>query len=139
MKPPWSSSTGFELVESEALGKGAFGEVFKARHRLDLIVYAIKQIDIFPALLKFRGQSTGDDSLDELLAKLKREVVLHSKINSSFVVRYHSHWIEGPGSDQFKINEIENLVSLVLKNVGTATSGEGSNSDSGKLIEKSFI
>ncbi|OXA48183.1 Interferon-induced, double-stranded RNA-activated protein kinase, partial [Folsomia candida] len=136
LKPPWSSSTGFELVESEALGKGAFGEVFKARHRLDLIVYAIKQIDIFPALLKFRGQSTGDDSLDELLAKLKREVVLHSKINSSFVVRYHSHWIEGPGSDQFKINEIENLVSLVLKNVGTATSGEGSNSDS---VQRTFL
>lgn len=128
LKPPWSASTGFQLMEAEPLGRGSFGSVFKARHRLDFIPYAIKQIDVLPALSKLRSESQEDESVR--LDKLVREIKLQSSINSSFVVRYHSYWVEGSGSEKVKISEIQELLNLILGGKGDET-GEGSSYNSG--------
>ncbi|TIA92337.1 hypothetical protein E3P99_00678 [Wallemia hederae] len=67
-----------DFEEVEHLGKGGFGEVVKARNRLDGLFYAIKKV---------RLKSNTD-------SKLFREVLSLSRLNSRFVVRYFGCWIE---------------------------------------------
>ncbi|TIA73067.1 hypothetical protein E3P91_01642 [Wallemia ichthyophaga] len=67
-----------DFEEVEHLGKGGFGEVVKARNRLDGLFYAIKKVRLKP----------NTDS------KLFREVLSLSRLNSRFVVRYFGCWIE---------------------------------------------
>lgn len=67
-----------DFEEVEHLGKGGFGEVVKARNRLDGLFYAIKKV---------RLKSNTDN-------KLFREVLSLSRLNSRYVVRYFGCWIE---------------------------------------------
>ncbi|TIB97670.1 kinase-like protein [Wallemia mellicola] len=67
-----------DFEEVEHLGKGGFGEVVKARNRLDGLFYAIKKV---------RLKSNTD-------SKLFREVLSLSRLNSRYVVRYFGCWIE---------------------------------------------
>jgi translation initiation factor 2-alpha kinase 4 len=69
-------ATDFE--ESEFLGKGAFGEVVKARNRLDGRFYAIKKIR----------------HSEDRLASILNEVLLLAKLNHQYVVRYYNTWVE---------------------------------------------
>lgn len=69
-------ATDFE--ESEFLGKGAFGEVVKARNRLDGRFYAIKKIR----------------HSEDRLASILTEVLLLAKLNHQYVVRYYNTWVE---------------------------------------------
>lgn len=71
--------TDFEV--DKVLGKGAYGEVVKARNRLDGRFYAIKKI---------RHTSS---KLDSVLA----EVMLLSRLNHQYVVRYFAAWTENDG------------------------------------------
>jgi serine/threonine protein kinase len=42
--PPPPSRYAQEFVEGERLGKGGFGQVFRARNSLDAVEYAIKKV-----------------------------------------------------------------------------------------------
>lgn len=68
-----------DFVEEARLGKGGFGEVVKARKKLDGQIYAIKKITQ-------RSQT----SLTEIL----KEVRLLSQLSHPAVVRYYNTWLE---------------------------------------------
>ena len=74
-----SSRYGKEFVEEGRLGRGGFGEVFRARNKVDGQPYAIKKI-------KARSKS----ALDPVLS----EVTVLSRLNHPNVVRYFTSWIE---------------------------------------------
>ena len=68
-----------DFVELGILGKGGYGQVVKARNKLDGREYAVKQIT-----------QTSGAKLTEILS----EVVLLSRLNHRFVVRYFTAWLE---------------------------------------------
>ncbi|KAK2602583.1 hypothetical protein N8I77_009101 [Diaporthe amygdali] len=68
-----------DFVEEGRLGKGGFGEVVKARKKLDGQVYAIKKIS-----------SSSQGGLTEVL----KEVRLLSQLSHPAVVRYFNTWLE---------------------------------------------
>ncbi|OAQ77210.1 protein kinase (Gcn2) [Purpureocillium lilacinum] len=68
-----------DFVEEGRLGKGGFGEVVKARKKLDGQIYAIKKIT-----------QRSHASLTEIL----KEVRLLSQISHPAVVRYYNTWVE---------------------------------------------
>ncbi|KAI9791960.1 MAG: hypothetical protein M1816_003229 [Peltula sp. TS41687] len=68
-----------DFHELGRLGKGGFGEVFKARNKLDGQLYAIKKIS---------HNSPG--SLSDVLS----EIMLLSRLNHPYVVRYFNTWLE---------------------------------------------
>ena len=74
-----SSRYAEDFVEEGRLGKGGFGEVIKARKKLDGQIYAIKKITQ-------RSQA----SLTEIL----KEVRLLSQLSHPAVVRYYNTWVE---------------------------------------------
>ncbi|KAF2678985.1 kinase-like protein [Lentithecium fluviatile CBS 122367] len=68
-----------DWVEQGRLGKGGYGEVVKARNKVDGRTYAIKKIK----------QKTAS-ALTEVLS----EVMLLSRLNHPYVVRYYTAWPE---------------------------------------------
>ncbi|OAA72524.1 Serine/threonine-protein kinase, GCN2 [Cordyceps fumosorosea ARSEF 2679] len=68
-----------DFVEEGRLGKGGFGEVVKARKKLDGQIYAIKKIT-----------QRSHTSLTEIL----KEVRLLSQLSHPAVVRYYNTWVE---------------------------------------------
>lgn len=81
-----NSSLGQSRVQIEfqvlsCLGKGAYGEVFKVKNKLDQGYYAIKRIRLDP-----KASATNK--------KIIREVKLLSRLNHENVVRYYNSWIE---------------------------------------------
>ena len=68
-----------DFVEEGRLGKGGFGEVVKARKKLDGQIYAIKKIT-----------QHSQASLTEIL----KEVRLLSQLSHPAVVRYYNTWVE---------------------------------------------
>ncbi|GAO16851.1 hypothetical protein UVI_02011730 [Ustilaginoidea virens] len=68
-----------DFVEEGRLGKGGFGEVVKARKKLDGQIYAIKKIT-----------QRSHASLTEIL----KEVRLLSQLSHPAVVRYYNTWVE---------------------------------------------
>ncbi|KAI9721487.1 MAG: hypothetical protein M1812_002249 [Candelaria pacifica] len=68
-----------DFVEANRLGKGGFGEVVKARNKLDGRFYAVKKITHNSA-----------SSLTEVLS----EIMLLSRLNHPYVVRYYTAWLE---------------------------------------------
>ncbi|KAK3113909.1 eukaryotic translation initiation factor 2-alpha kinase [Teratosphaeriaceae sp. CCFEE 6253] len=73
-----SSRYAADFTEMGRLGKGGFGEVVKARNKLDGGVYAVKKVKQSPQLL------------DQVLS----EVMLLNRLNHPYVVRYFSTWVE---------------------------------------------
>lgn len=69
-------ATDFE--EIAVLGKGAFGQVVKARNALDSRYYAIKKIR----------------HTEEKLSTILSEVMLLASLNHQYVVRYYAAWLE---------------------------------------------
>ncbi|KAK1074395.1 eukaryotic translation initiation factor 2-alpha kinase [Friedmanniomyces endolithicus] len=67
-----------DFTEMGRLGKGGFGEVVKARNKLDGGVYAVKKVK---------------KSL-QLLDQVLSEVMLLNRLNHPYVVRYFSTWVE---------------------------------------------
>lgn len=63
------------------IGRGAFGAVFKVRHKVDKMYYAIKQIEI--------GTKMSAEN-----KKIRREMKLLSRLTHDNVVRYHNSWTE---------------------------------------------
>ena len=71
-----------DFVEAGRLGKGGFGEVVRARNKLDGTMYAIKKIT-----------QTSTAALSTVLS----EVMLLSRLNHPYIVRYYTAWIEEAG------------------------------------------
>ncbi|KAF7284929.1 hypothetical protein GWI33_017408 [Rhynchophorus ferrugineus] len=87
-------SNEFEILEH--LGQGAFGDVLKARNKLDGGYYAIKRIMLDPKNKNLKN-------------KIIREVTLLSRLNHENVVRYYNSWIEttiikGTGDEESTIS-----------------------------------
>lgn len=87
-----------EFDELEHLGSGGFGEVVKARHKLDGKIYAIKKI-------KLRSGDTD--------ARIFREVTTLSRLNHRYIVRYYATWLEDidPDGDTDSATESEGTLS----------------------------
>ena len=77
-----SSRYANDFVEAGRLGKGGFGEVVRARNKLDSRIYAIKKIT-----------QTSASALSGVLS----EIILLSQLNHPNVVRYYTAWIEDEG------------------------------------------
>ena len=73
-----------DFVEMGRLGKGGYGEVVKARNKLDGSIYAIKKI-----------AQTSAAALSGVLS----EIMLLSRLNNPFIVRYYTAWIEEEEGD----------------------------------------
>ncbi|SCU86876.1 LAMI_0D03928g1_1 [Lachancea mirantina] len=75
-------ATDFE--EIAVLGKGAFGQVVKARNALDSRYYAIKKVR----------------HTEEKLSTILSEVMLLASLNHQYVVRYYAAWLEEDVNDE---------------------------------------
>ncbi|KAK4689653.1 eukaryotic translation initiation factor 2-alpha kinase 4, partial [Tremellales sp. Uapishka_1] len=71
-----------DFEEVEFLGKGGFGEVVKARNRLDGRSYAIKKVKLRP---------------EDNEQKVYREVNSLSRVSHQYIVRYYGCWLEDTG------------------------------------------
>ncbi|WVR08793.1 hypothetical protein IAU60_005851 [Kwoniella sp. DSM 27419] len=74
-----------DFEEVEFLGKGGFGEVVKARNKLDGRSYAIKKVKLRP---------------EDNEQKVYREVNNLSRVNHQHIVRYYSCWLEDANPPQ---------------------------------------
>lgn len=81
-----------DFEELGILGRGGFGSVYRVRHRLDGVEYAVKKVPV-PASYVARIRINGQQALDELL----REIRTLAKLDHPNVVRYYSGWIEWVG------------------------------------------
>ncbi|SCU87953.1 LADA_0E07250g1_1 [Lachancea dasiensis] len=76
--PAANSRYATDFEEVAVLGKGAFGQVVKARNALDSRYYAIKKIR----------------HTEEKLSSILSEVMLLASLNHQYVVRYYAAWLE---------------------------------------------
>jgi len=68
----------------ELLGRGAFGEVWRCRHRVDGQEYAVKMVEYHASL----------DDAAEVERRALREARTIAGISHANVVRYHNAWVE---------------------------------------------
>ncbi|KAK5111200.1 hypothetical protein LTR62_005228 [Meristemomyces frigidus] len=101
-----------DFTELGRLGKGGFGEVAKARNKLDGGVYAIKKIKQAPQLL------------DQVIS----EVMLLNRLNHPYVVRYFATWVE---SDV--VSAIEDDLTTTGTTVSAVDTSSGSSSDGPRM------
>lgn len=78
-----------DFFNVELLGQGGFGQVFKCRNKIDQRDYAVKKIPL-----------TGESFKN--ISKIKNEVVMLSRLEHEFIVRYYNTWVE---SENIKSNE----------------------------------
>ncbi|KXT12899.1 hypothetical protein AC579_10461 [Pseudocercospora musae] len=96
-----------EFTQLSRLGKGGFGEVVKAQHRVDQGLYAVKKIT----------QST------QLLGKTLQEVILLKRLNHPHVVRYFNAWIEAEVEEEDDAISTSSEESSPGVDVGYSTGG----------------
>lgn len=89
-------SRDFEQISK--LGKGGFGSVYRARHRVDGSDYAVKKV-------KFTFRNA--DDLRCTFTKIIREAKTLSVLDHSNVIRYHQAWFEPSSYDENKSEEDE--------------------------------
>lgn len=96
-----------DFDELEFLGKGAYGQVVKARNKLDNQIYAVKKILLRP------GSS-------EENKKILREVTALSKFHHQYITRYYQAWIETCNDtsilNAFRNDSDDELFSVKLPN-----------------------
>ncbi|CAD0087378.1 unnamed protein product [Aureobasidium vineae] len=95
-----------DFTELGRLGKGGFGEVVKARNKLDGGVYAIKKVK--------------QDSAAQLEHVLSEVMLLH-RLNHAYVVRYYSAWVEDDLSGMVELDQ----ESVSFAEDMTTSSGDG--------------
>jgi translation initiation factor 2-alpha kinase 3 len=78
-----------EFSELEIVGKGGYGKVFKAKHKLDGSFYAVKRIPISAAKVA-KIQEHGPEELGSML----EEVRSLARFDHNNIVRYHNAWLE---------------------------------------------
>lgn len=106
---PSFSRYAHDFDEAGRLGRGGFGQVVKARNKLDGRFYAIKKI----------SQNSASALKDTL-----SEIMLLSRLNHPYVVRYYTAWLEEDHdaieSDVFSSTEDD---SLGERDLAASTSG----------------
>ena len=100
-----------DFVEVEKLGRGGFGAVFRVRHALDGVDYAIKKINF-----THRGFSAPKQK------KVMREVRILARLQHENVCRYFTSWLEPTWQDS--------------KVMGDAIMGGGSNDRTAKANDR---
>ncbi|KAG4084045.1 Serine/threonine-protein kinase [Neocallimastix lanati (nom. inval.)] len=110
-----------DFEEIEFLGKGGFGEVVKARNRLDGRVYAIKKVKLDPK-----------DS--EYNKKILREVTTLSRLHHEYVVRYYQAWFEEADGNEYSDSEEEEEEEDDEFESSIISSTEDSDSDNEDMI-----
>ncbi|THX25305.1 Serine/threonine-protein kinase [Aureobasidium pullulans] len=95
-----------DFTELGRLGKGGFGEVVKARNKLDGGVYAVKKVK--------------QDSAAQLEHVLSEVMLLH-RLNHAYVVRYYSAWVEDDLSGMVELDQ----ESVSFAEDTTTSSGDG--------------
>lgn len=78
-----------EFSELEIVGKGGYGKVFKAKHKLDGSLYAVKRIPVSPSKVAMI-QEHGPEELESML----EEVRSLARFDHNNIVRYHNAWLE---------------------------------------------
>ena len=79
---PQTSRYKHDFEEIGPIGEGGFGKVYKARHKLDGNIYAIKKIKL------------QKDMNSEENKKIRREITYLSGLNNRYIVRYFQTWVE---------------------------------------------
>lgn len=100
-----------DFDEAGRLGKGGFGQVVKARNKLDGRFYAVKKI----------SQKSATALKDTL-----SEIMLLSRLNHPYVVRYYTAWLEEEfDSDEEAVSSTESdpFASRVPGSLGYSTGG----------------
>ena len=83
-----------DFDELGLIGKGGYGKVFRAIHKVDGFQYAVKRIALSPARVE-RIKEGGKEELDCLL----EEVRTLARLDHCNIVRYHHAWLEcSPGA-----------------------------------------
>ncbi|XP_048363565.1 interferon-induced, double-stranded RNA-activated protein kinase isoform X2 [Sphaerodactylus townsendi] len=75
------------FVDIEKIGSGGFGRVFKAKHKIDEKLRAVKRVEL---------------NLEEEMAEAKREVKALADLKHDHIVRYYGCWI---GKDSFNLED----------------------------------
>ncbi|EFQ88206.1 hypothetical protein CFE70_001607 [Pyrenophora teres f. teres 0-1] len=111
-----------DWVEQGRLGKGGYGEVVKARNKVDGRLYAIKKI-----------KQKSAAALSEVLS----EVMLLSRLNHSYVVRYYIAWLEADADDDDSTSsdedDFDSDSGSDISPGTTTTDGNGYNRSAGGL------
>ena len=92
-----SSRYANDFQELGRLGKGGFGEVFKSRNKFDGQIYAVKKIT-----------QSARGSLSDVLS----EIMLLSRLNHPYVVRYFNAW---PEEDSVAVSDAEDETPSVTE------------------------
>jgi len=74
-----------DFTDMEVIGSGDFGTVYRAKHRLDQMFYAVKEIRIEP-----KPQVSINRALQEALALAASS----SWDDNVYIIRYHNVWLE---------------------------------------------
>ncbi|KAI5955992.1 GCN2 [Candida theae] len=101
-----------DFEEIGRLGKGGFGDVVKARNRMEGTFYAIKKI-------KHRA-----NKLDSLLS----EVLSLARLNHQYIVRYYGTWVEELGENT-KAQDEGKIVPVPISEVDSGSSDEVSETE----------
>lgn len=89
-----------EIFEIQGeIGEGGFGKVFKAKHKLDAKVYALKVVHTH---LSLRDDVCSHPGFKEIQAI--------SQLNHKNIVRYYSCWVEPVEPDGNRIQKIVNFI-----------------------------
>ncbi|KAF2761649.1 kinase-like protein [Pseudovirgaria hyperparasitica] len=78
-----------DFEQIAVLGKGGYGKVFKCRHKLDGMDYAIKQIVLSPGKVQ-QIQDRGETELNHILAEIRTI----ARLDHPNIVRYYGGWLE---------------------------------------------
>lgn len=78
-----------EFEELNTLGRGGYGVVYQARHRLDKQTYAVKKVPLSASRLQ-QIQRKGPSELDEVLKELRTL----ARLDHPNIVRYFNGWVE---------------------------------------------
>ncbi|SCW02695.1 LAFE_0F12244g1_1 [Lachancea fermentati] len=122
-------ATDFE--EIAILGKGAFGQVVKARNALDSRYYAIKKIR----------------HTEEKLSTILSEVMLLASLNHQYVVRYYAAWLEEDTLDdnavtstdeESETSDDEATKSLTGSSIINSRTAQSLNNNNWDFISNSF-
>ncbi|KAJ5104481.1 Protein kinase (Gcn2) [Penicillium alfredii] len=89
-----------DFDEAGRLGRGGFGQVVKARNKLDGRFYAVKKIS-----------QTSAAALNDTLS----EIMLLSRLNHPYVVRYYTAWLE---------EELDNDLNQIEEEAISSTEGD---------------
>lgn len=115
--PHTKSRYATDFEEIAILGKGAFGQVVKARNTLDSRYYAVKKVR----------------HTEEKLSTILSEVMLLASLNHQYVVRYYAAWLEEDAPNE---NVIE---SSDEETTGSEEEIDISDLDNGDLFNQSNI